>query len=160
MTDEAQPSAEAPAADIGGKGERRLCRDGKVRAYGFKKGVSGNPSGRAKFNGDRAAARNYARGYTKEAIDKLVKKMRSGKTDEVQLRAAAEILDRAWGRPRIDMDPAEADPHAAFAAFLAGLAARRAARLGEVPGVVRPGDDAGDGAGALAIPGPPEDRVN
>jgi hypothetical protein len=66
------------------------------RGGGFPKGVSGNPGGRPAGVG---AVRTLARRYTAEAVAKLVEKMRSGRTDTIQVNAAVELLVWGYGRP-------------------------------------------------------------
>jgi hypothetical protein len=62
----------------------------------FKPGVSGNPSGRANaFEQVRALARQHS----PEAFQTLVELMRLTDEPIVRLRAAEQILDRAFGRP-------------------------------------------------------------
>jgi|GEM_PF-1451153 len=62
----------------------------------FKKGISGNPSGRRREIGH---VRDLARQYTEEAIDTLAEIMRD-KTASSSARAAASnmLLERAWGK--------------------------------------------------------------
>jgi hypothetical protein len=66
----------------------------------FKPGQSGNPGGRSKAQID---VRNAAREYTQEAIDTLVLVMRNGKPSEAAM-AANSLLDRAWGKPRQEVE--------------------------------------------------------
>jgi hypothetical protein len=51
----------------------------KVIGRPFKKGVSGNPSGRSK---DTHTISQLAKAYTEEAIEKLAEIMRTGKTEQ------------------------------------------------------------------------------
>jgi hypothetical protein len=67
----------------------------KVIGRPFQKGVSGNPSGRSK---DTHTISQLAKAYTEEAIDKLAEIMRTGKTEQAQVRAAEALLDRGWGK--------------------------------------------------------------
>ncbi len=48
--------------------------------------------------------RELAREHSSEAIEKCVELMRRGSTQSVQLLAAAMILDRAWGKPKQEVD--------------------------------------------------------
>lgn len=61
---------------------------------GWKKGQSGNPGGRAKGVRDVIAA---ARTHTAEAIETLVKWMRSDEA-RASVAAATVMLDRGWGK--------------------------------------------------------------
>ena len=63
----------------------------------FKKGVSGNPSGRQKIPQD---VKELARGYTRASIQALGEIVQNQKaTDAARVSAANSLLDRAWGRP-------------------------------------------------------------
>ena len=66
----------------------------------FAPGVSGNPGGRPK---DKARVAELARSYTAEAIDTLVELMRHGKDDRVRGTAAQALLDRGWGKPKVEV---------------------------------------------------------
>jgi hypothetical protein len=67
----------------------------KVIGRPFQKGQSGNPSGRSK---NTHTISQLAKGYTEEAIEKLAEIMRTGKTEQAQVRAAEGLLDRGWGK--------------------------------------------------------------
>jgi hypothetical protein len=63
----------------------------------FKKGQSGNPTGRPRVI---AKVRDIAREYTEEAIDALVRVVRDKKSPAAAVVAAASaILDRGYGKP-------------------------------------------------------------
>ena len=66
----------------------------------FAPGSSGNPGGRPK---DEARVAELARSHTLEAINTLVELMRHGKDDRVRGTAAQALLDRGWGRPKVEV---------------------------------------------------------
>ena len=66
----------------------------------FAPGQSGNPGGRPK---DEHRVAELARSYTVEAIDTLVELMRDGKDERVRGTAAQALLDRGWGRAKVDV---------------------------------------------------------
>jgi hypothetical protein len=68
---------------------------GGATGKGFKKGVSGNPSGRPKIYNDMV---KMARSHSTEALEKLVAIMRQKRSPKLALRAAELLLDRAWGK--------------------------------------------------------------
>ena len=67
----------------------------------FISGHSGNAGGRPKDEHNRVA--ELARSYTTEAIDTLVALMRSGKDDRVRGTAAQALLDRGWGKAKVEV---------------------------------------------------------
>jgi hypothetical protein len=66
----------------------------------FAPGTSGNPGGRPK---DEARVAELARSHTIEAIDTLVELMRHGKDERVRGTAAQALLDRGWGKPKLEV---------------------------------------------------------
>lgn len=62
----------------------------------FKKGQSGNPSGRKKVPEDVKLA---FRSLTMDAVRTLTEVMHHGDNDSSRIRAAEIILNRAWGTP-------------------------------------------------------------
>ena len=72
----------------------------RVNGGQFAPGSSGNPGGRPK---DEARVAALARSHTIEAIDTLVELMRHGKDDRVRGTAAQALLDRGWGRPKVEV---------------------------------------------------------
>ena len=66
----------------------------------FAPGTSGNPGGRPK---DEARVAELARSYTSEAIDTLVDLMRNGRDERVRGTAAQALLDRGWGKPKVEV---------------------------------------------------------
>ena len=67
----------------------------------FIKGVSGNKGGRPK---SQTGVLALARSNSIEAIERLVKLMRTAESEQVQLNAANAILDRAYGKPKESKD--------------------------------------------------------
>jgi hypothetical protein len=61
----------------------------------FTPGMSGNPTGRGRLEGE---IRTLARQYTATAITRLAEICLFGK-DREAIVAAQELLDRGWGRP-------------------------------------------------------------
>ena len=72
----------------------------RTKSGQFAPGSSGNPGGRPK---DEARVAELARSYTSEAIDTLVELMRHGKDDRVRGTAAQALLDRGWGKPKVEV---------------------------------------------------------
>ena len=66
----------------------------------FTAGHSGNAGGRPK---DEHKVAELACSYTIEAIDTLVELMRSGKDERVRGTAAQALLDRGWGKPKVEV---------------------------------------------------------
>ena len=72
----------------------------------FVKGYSGNAGGRPKDEHNIAA---LARSYSTEAIDTLVDLMRSAKDDRVRGTAAQALLDRGFGKPKVEIQNTNTD---------------------------------------------------
>jgi hypothetical protein len=70
----------------------------------FISGFSGNPSGRPK---DEYQVAELARSYSTEAIETLVDLMRNAKDDRVRGTAAQALLDRGWGKPKVEVATSE-----------------------------------------------------
>ena len=66
----------------------------------FPKGQSGNPGGCPR---DEQKVLELARSYTREAIDTLVDIMRNGKDERVRGTATTALLDRGWGKPKVEV---------------------------------------------------------
>ena len=66
----------------------------------FISGHSGNAGGRPK---DEHKVAELARSFTTEAIDTLVALMRAGKDDRVRGTAAQALLDRGWGKAKVEV---------------------------------------------------------
>lgn len=78
------------------KPDGRASNGKNLKPHHFKPGQSGNPSG---FNNYHAFAK-AAREHTTEALEVLVKCMRQTKFLDIRMRAAAELLNRGWGKPK------------------------------------------------------------
>jgi len=66
----------------------------------FTLGYTGNAGGRPK---DEHRVAELARSYTTEAIDTLVHLMRNGKDERVRGTAAQALLDRGWGKAKMEV---------------------------------------------------------
>ena len=84
----------------------------------FPKGQSGNPGGRPR---DEQKVAELACSYTREAIETLVDLMRSGNDERVSGTAAQALLDRGWGKPKVEVVSDEAGYVQALKAVAAGL---------------------------------------
>ena len=89
----------------------------------FISGFSGNPSGRPK---DEYQVAELARSYSTEAIETLVDLMRNAKDDRVRGTAAQALLDRGWGKPKVEV--ATSDKPEGYIAALQTVSARIKAR--------------------------------
>ena len=78
-------------------------------------GHTGNAGGRPK---DEHRVAELARTYTTEAIDTLVYLMRNAKDDRVRGTAAQALLDRGWGKAKVEVVTAE-EPDTYLAALQA-----------------------------------------
>ena len=72
----------------------------RLRSGQFAPGQSGNPGGRPK---DEHRVAELARSYTVEAIDTLVELMRDGKDERIRGTAAQALLDRGWGKAKVEV---------------------------------------------------------
>jgi hypothetical protein len=72
----------------------------------FVKGYSGNAGGRPKDEHNIAA---LARSYSTEAIETLVDLMRNARDDRVRGTAAQALLDRGFGKPKVEIQNTNAD---------------------------------------------------
>ncbi len=101
-----QHPQEAPVPDTG---EGAAARPGPPEAAGEGNGAAGEVlppvlprrAGRPKGSKNRATKeiQAVAQKYTARACRKLWKLANEGKTEDIQLRATVEILDRGHGRP-------------------------------------------------------------
>jgi hypothetical protein len=66
----------------------------------FLPGFSGNPGGRPK---DELKVAELARSYTVEAVETLVDLMRHSKDDRVRGTASQALLDRGWGKAKVEV---------------------------------------------------------
>jgi hypothetical protein len=66
-----------------------------LRPHMFKRGMSGNPSGKPKQHSEII---KVARLHSLEALETMVTIMRNQKHPRLALKAAELILDRAWGK--------------------------------------------------------------
>ena len=78
-------------------------------------GHSGNAGGRPK---DEHRVAELARSYTTEAIDTLVDLMRWAKDERVRGTAAQALLDRGWGKAKVEVTTSE-EPESYLAALQA-----------------------------------------
>ena len=72
----------------------------RTKSGQFLPGQSGNPGGRPK---DEHRVAELARSYTVEAIETLVELMRHGKDERVRGTAAQALLDRGWGKAKVEV---------------------------------------------------------
>ena len=72
----------------------------------FRKGYSGNAGGRPKDEHNIAA---LARSYSTEAVETLVELMRNAGDDRVRGTAAQALLDRGFGKPKVEIQNTNAD---------------------------------------------------
>ena len=84
----------------------------------FPKGFSGNPGGCSR---DEQTVAELARSYTREAIETLVELMRRGNDERVRVTAAQALLDRGWGKPKVEVVVDEAGYVQALRAVAAEL---------------------------------------
>jgi hypothetical protein len=78
----------------------QTIQNARLKSGQFVPGQSGNPGGRPK---DEYRVADLARSYTLEAIDTLVELMRDGKDERVRGTAAQALLDRGWGKAKVEV---------------------------------------------------------
>jgi hypothetical protein len=71
----------------------------------FVRGYSGNAGGRPRDEHNIAA---LARSYSTEAIETLVELMRNARDDRVHGTAAQALLDRGFGKPKLEIQNSHA----------------------------------------------------
>ena len=76
----------------------------RLKSGQFAPGHSGNPGGRPK---DEHRVAELARSYTVEAIETLVELMRDGKDERIRGTAAQALLDRGWGKAKVEVVTSE-----------------------------------------------------
>jgi len=72
----------------------------RLKSGKFAPGQSGNPGGRPK---DEFKVAELARSYTLEAVETLVDLMRHSKDDRVRGTASQALLDRGWGKAKMEV---------------------------------------------------------
>jgi hypothetical protein len=72
----------------------------------FVRGCSGNAGGRPRDEHNVAA---LARSYSTEAIETLVELMRNARDHRVRGTAAQALLDRGFGKPKVEIQNTNAD---------------------------------------------------
>jgi hypothetical protein len=77
-----------------------ITTQNRAKSGQFLPGKSGNPGGRPK---DEHRVSELARSYTAEAIETLVDLMRHGKDERVRGTAAQALLDRGWGKAKVEV---------------------------------------------------------
>ena len=87
----------------------------------FIKGHSGNAGGRPQ---DEYKVAELARSYTTEAIGTLVDLMRHGNDDRVRGTAAQALLERGWGKPRVEVATTHKSDSQSFVEALQEVAER------------------------------------
>ena len=75
-------------------------KNARLKSGQFVPGQSGNPGGRPK---DEHRVGELARSYTLEAIETLVDLMRHGRDERVRGTAAQALLDRGWGKAKVEV---------------------------------------------------------
>ena len=80
--------------------DMQILTSTRTKSGQFAPGTSGNPGGRPK---DEARVAELARSYTNEAIETLVDLMRNGRDERVRGTAAQALLDRGWGKPKVEV---------------------------------------------------------
>lgn len=94
----------------------------------WKKGVSGNPSGRPSIPEE---VKDALKAATPAAVKTLVEIMTSGKSEDTRVKAANIILERVYGKATAQVDVRVHDVGAMHLQLLEEIRARRQERLGQ-----------------------------
>ena len=70
----------------------------------FKKGRSGNPSGRRKKTEEEKQLEALCRERTQDALNTILLIMRNGDNERNRLAAAQYVIDRGWGKARQEVE--------------------------------------------------------
>lgn len=70
----------------------------------FKKGRSGNPSGRRKKTEEEKQLEELCKAKTKDALSTILAIMQNGENERNRLAAAQYVIDRGWGKARQEVE--------------------------------------------------------
>lgn len=76
----------------------------KAPKTAFKKGVSGNPSGRPAKTEEERTLEAMCKAKTPEALATILAIMEHGQQERAQLAAAQYVIDRGWGKAKESME--------------------------------------------------------
>lgn len=70
----------------------------------FKKGRSGNPSGRRKKTEEEKQLEELCKAKTKDALSTILAIMQNGENERNRLASAQYVIDRGWGKARQEVE--------------------------------------------------------